>query len=164
MPPSRQSEKTIPIEGTPSGHASEGRPAGVRAVQPAPSFWQSYTPRNIVHEIRWRLSTLSGRRNKSNANSPPQMSAERHASSVGEFYDLHHADFLQVYGEVIQALRTKDIVDLLNYQINSIGFLPGQRVLDAGCGIGVPGIHFARNAQVQVDAITISRLQYEAAR
>ncbi len=68
-----------------------------------------------------------------------------------------------MYGDVIQAFRTKDVADLLDYQISSIGFTPGQRVLDAGCGIGVPAIHFARHAHVQVDGITISQRQYDAA-
>jgi len=128
------------------------------------SFWQIYTLPNVWNEIRlW----LSRRRDRTKIPGHDSVAADNyddsHAREVGRFYDAHHDAFLQVYGDVIQAFRTREIVDLLNYQIKSIGFLPGQRVLDAGCGLGVPAIHFARHTQVLVDAITISRLQYEAA-
>ena len=71
---------------------------------------------------------------------------------------------MRVYGQVIQAFRTRDVTDLLNYQIRSIGLQAGQRVLDAGCGVAAPAIHFARHAGVHVDAITVSTRQWEAAR
>jgi cyclopropane fatty-acyl-phospholipid synthase-like methyltransferase len=131
------------------------------------SFWQTYTFPNIWNEIKLRLAAASNRhykKNESQTGRHAEAYDDAHARAVGSFYDEHHADFLEVYGEVIQAFRTKDITDLLNYQINSIGLLPGQRVLDAGCGIGVPAIYFATHAQVQVDGITISRRQYDAAR
>ena len=128
------------------------------------SFWQTYTLPNMWREIKLRLLAAKSRHDEHhNASRPAEPYDDTHAREVGSFYDSHHKDFLEAYGEVIQAFRTKDISDLLNYQIKSIGFSPGQRVLDAGCGIGVPAIYFATHARVQVDAITISRLQYEAA-
>jgi 2-polyprenyl-3-methyl-5-hydroxy-6-metoxy-1,4-benzoquinol methylase len=129
------------------------------------SLSEIYTPRNIWNEIKLRLSTVEYRRNPRHTG--PKTTArydDRHARSVGQFYDTHHDKFLKAYGEVIQAFRTKDVADLLNYQIKSIGFQPGQRALDAGCGIGVPAIHFARHAHVHIDAITISKIQHDAAR
>ena len=129
------------------------------------TFWQIYTLPNIWNEIKLRLSAMSTQRNASPTRSRTAPAYDgKHAREVGQFYDVHYDDFQQVYGEVIQAFRTRNIADLLNYQINSIGFRPGQRALDAGCGNGVPAIHFAQQAQVQVDAITISKRQYEMAR
>ncbi len=128
------------------------------------SLWQTYTPRNIRNEIQLRLSALRG------AQQPPVHAAAdaeyegTHASAVGEFYDTHHSSFMKVYGGVIQAFRTKDITDLLDHQIRVIGFKPGQRVLDAGCGVAVPAIYFSCHADVSVDAITISGEQFQLAR
>jgi len=127
------------------------------------TFWETYTLRNIVNEIKFRLSTLAGSRSRDQ----PEIEGTydgNHAESVGQFYDAYHHQFMKVYGDVIQALRTKDITDLLNRQIETIGFQPGQRVLDAGCGIAAPAIHFARRTDICVDAITISKAQYDVAR
>ena len=129
-------------------------------------FWETYTLRNIVNEIKFRLSSM---RRPGPAPHVPANQVKTpvydgsHAQSVGHFYDSHHDQFMKVYGEVIQALRTKNITDLLDHQIKSIGFRPHQHVLDAGCGISAPAIYFAAHANVHVDAITISRVQYEVA-
>jgi ubiquinone/menaquinone biosynthesis C-methylase UbiE len=85
--------------------------------------------------------------------------AEVHARSVGRFYDEHCEAFLQVYGETIQAFRTKDVTRLLNYQAGAMGLKPGMRVLDAGCGVCGPAIHFAKEFGVHVDAVTVSGKQ-----
>lgn len=85
--------------------------------------------------------------------------ADHSAREVGDFYNAQTNNFLKVYGEVIQAFRTTDVTKLLDYQIETIGFEEGQRVLDAGCGVGGPARYFAKNAGVQVEAITISEDQ-----
>ena len=81
------------------------------------------------------------------------------ALGVGEFYNEQTGNFLKVYGEVIQAFRTKDLSNLLNYQIESIGLKPGMKVLDAGCGVCGPACYFAEHAGVSVEAVTISEDQ-----
>jgi len=127
------------------------------------SFWRTYTPRNIRNELLLRLRSLA------RSQVPPErlrrapVYDDSHAVSVGRFYDSHHDQFMRVYGGVIQAFRTKNVSDLLNRQIRSIGFRPGQRALDAGCGVAVPAIHFAGNVDIRVDCITISSTQYEVA-
>ena len=92
------------------------------------------------------------------------LSSSKAAEAVGRFYDEHHKAFLQVYGDVIQAFRTKDVADLLDYQIESMGLTNGQRVLDVGCGVAGPAIHFARARDVEIEAVTISEAQVQEAR
>jgi cyclopropane fatty-acyl-phospholipid synthase-like methyltransferase len=130
-----------------------------------PTVLETYTLRNIKAEIALRLAAWKDRR-KPRPGVPLNPSAydATHARNVGRFYDLHHDSFMRVYGDVIQAFRTRDVAQLLDYQIQSIGFKPGQRVLDAGCGVAAPAAYFARHADVCVDGITISSAQYEAAR
>lgn len=82
---------------------------------------------------------------------------------VGKFYDSQTVNFLKVYGEVIQAFRTKDITKLLDYQIESIGLKKGQMVLDAGCGVCGPARYFAKQAGVSIEALTISADQVQRA-
>jgi cyclopropane fatty-acyl-phospholipid synthase-like methyltransferase len=127
-------------------------------------LWEIYTPRNIKDEIVYRLGAWRERRADRAQSLPLAAYDDRHARRVGQFYDEHHAQFMAVYGQVIQAFRTRDVTDLLNYQMRSIGLVAGQKVLDAGCGVGAPAIHFARHAHVQVDAITISKAQYDLGR
>jgi ubiquinone/menaquinone biosynthesis C-methylase UbiE len=78
---------------------------------------------------------------------------------VRKFYDEQTDNFLKVYGNVIQAFRTKDVNVLLDYQITAMGLKKGMRVLDAGCGVCGPAIYFAKQADVEIDAITISSVQ-----
>jgi cyclopropane fatty-acyl-phospholipid synthase-like methyltransferase len=85
------------------------------------------------------------------------------ADGVGRFYDETHEKFLQVYGDIIQAFRTRDVTKLLDYQIDAMGLAQGLHVLDAGCGVCGPAIYFARKAGVTVDAVTASRVQAEHA-
>ena len=86
------------------------------------------------------------------------------AEDVGNFYNEQTGNFLKVYGEVIQAFRTTDVSKLLDYQIEAIGLEKGQRVLDAGCGVCGPARYFARNAGVEVEAISISEDQVNRAK
>jgi cyclopropane fatty-acyl-phospholipid synthase-like methyltransferase len=129
------------------------------------SFRQIYTPRNIYLEALHRLRSLREGSHFTSRESAPETAAynDAHAISVGDFYDAHHDKFMRVYGSVIQAFRTRNVADLLNYQMASMGLSRGQRVLDAGCGVGTPALYFARNAEVKVDGLTISQKQYEAA-
>ena len=108
----------------------------------------------------------AGNSERLHANSAPNsvaLNPKSNFKAVGDFYDRTNADFVKVYGEVIQAFRTHDLSNLLNYQANEMKLKSGMRVLDAGCGVCGPAIFFAREYGVQVDAITASSVQREAA-
>jgi ubiquinone/menaquinone biosynthesis C-methylase UbiE len=82
-----------------------------------------------------------------------------HAVNVGQFYDEQADAFQQVYGDVIQAFRTIDVSDLLDYQANTMQLKIGMKLLDAGCGVGGPALYFVRKYGVRIDGITASPRQ-----
>ncbi len=86
---------------------------------------------------------------------------EMHSKKVKNFYDKNHDAFVKVYGKVIQAFRTNNLSSLLDYQFNAAGFQKGDRLIDAGCGVCGPAIHFAKANDVLIDAISISEKQIE---
>ena len=110
------------------------------------TFFKTYTPANIIGEIKYRLRKKNDQ-----------------AQKVGKFYDQHHQDFIEVYGELIQAFRTTDISKILDYEFQSIGFKDGMTVLDAGCGVCRPAIHFAKKAKLSIKALSISQQQIDHA-
>jgi cyclopropane fatty-acyl-phospholipid synthase-like methyltransferase len=86
------------------------------------------------------------------------------AAGVADFYNATTDKFLQVYGEVIQAFRTKNVEDYLEYTIVSAELQNGQHILDAGCGVCGPAIYFAQQLpQITIEACTISPVQVEIA-
>jgi ubiquinone/menaquinone biosynthesis C-methylase UbiE len=89
---------------------------------------------------------------------PPLNSAE-----VGAFYNKTTDKFLEVYGDIIQAFRTNNVYDYLDYTIQNAELKDGQKILDAGCGVGGPAYYFASKLNVVVDGITISDVQFEKA-
>ncbi len=80
------------------------------------------------------------------------------------FYNQNTDKFLEVYGDVIQAFRTKDVKDYLDYTIKSAELEDGQKILDAGCGVGGPASYFASVLNVEVQGVTISDFQVEKAK
>ena len=92
---------------------------------------------------------------------PKPIEYKEHSEKVKTFYDKNHGTFIKVYGKVIQAFRTNNLSSLLDYQFNAAGFQKGDKLLDAGCGICGPAIHFAKTNDVSIDAISISEKQIE---
>lgn len=84
-----------------------------------------------------------------------------HAEAVGRFYNATTDNFVKVYGEVIQAYRTRNLSNLLNYQIEVMGLSKDMLAIDAGCGVCGPACYFAEHAGVKVEAVTISEVQVE---
>ncbi|MCO5233325.1 MAG: class I SAM-dependent methyltransferase [Chitinophagales bacterium] len=83
------------------------------------------------------------------------------AESVRTFYNETTEKFRKVYGDIIQAFRTKNVEDYLDYTIKSADLKDGQTILDAGCGIGGPSKYFASKLDIQIEACTISDYQAE---
>jgi SAM-dependent methyltransferase len=83
------------------------------------------------------------------------------AEDVRAFYNETTDKFMTVYGEVIQAFRTTNVNDYLDYTIESAELREGQRILDAGCGVGGPASYFASKLNVAIDGLTISEVQVE---
>jgi cyclopropane fatty-acyl-phospholipid synthase-like methyltransferase len=80
--------------------------------------------------------------------------------SVSKFYNETTDKFIAVYGEIIQAFRTNDVSDYLNYTVASMQLKSGMTAIDAGCGVCGPACHFATTvSDVKINAITVSEVQ-----
>ena len=85
------------------------------------------------------------------------------SAEVAAFYNNTTDKFLEVYGDIIQAFRTNNVYDYLDYTIQNAELKDGQKILDAGCGVGGPAYYFASKLNVEVEGITISDVQFAKA-
>ena len=97
------------------------------------------------------------------ASSPGQKTVTLNSAKVAEFYNNNTNKFLEVYGDIIQAFRTNNVYDYLDYTLQNAELKDGQKILDAGCGVGGPASYFATKLNVDVEGITISDLQIQKA-
>jgi len=89
---------------------------------------------------------------------------ENEAKDVGDFYNETTDKFLAVYGEIIQAFRTNNVEDYLNYTYENMGVKENMKLLDAGCGVAGPATFFAKkDASISITAISISEVQIDKA-
>jgi len=95
-------------------------------------------------------------KNKPDSKMPP---ATHTPQDVQAFYNSNTDKFLEVYGEIIQAFRTINVGDYLDYTIKSAELQDGQKVLDAGCGVGGPASYFATKLNIDIEGATISDYQ-----
>ena len=51
---------------------------------------------------------------------------------------------MEVYGQIIQAFRTQNVNEYLDYTAQKMGLSDMDKVLDAGCGDAGPAVHFAQ--------------------
>jgi len=85
--------------------------------------------------------------------------------SVSKFYNETTDKFIAVYGEIIQAFRTNNVEDYLNYTVQSMQLKAGMRAIDAGCGVCGPACHFAAVVgDIKIEAVTVSEVQVEKSR
>lgn len=84
---------------------------------------------------------------------------------VKHFYNATTDKFMEVYGQIIQAFRTQNVNEYLDYTAQKIGLSDMDKVLDAGCGVAGPAVHFAqKNPHLKIEAITISEVQVQLAK
>lgn len=83
---------------------------------------------------------------------------------VEQYYEEWTQRYLDIGGDVIQAVRTTNIEDLLDYFMKAADLQPNEQVLDAGCGVGGPAIHFAKKMPLHIHGITISQKQVDIAK
>ena len=99
-----------------------------------------------------------------NSKEGVENSLEQHPETVGKFYNETTDKFLEVYGEIIQAFRTKDVDSYLNYTAKNMRLANGMKLIDAGCGVAGPAMHFAELFKdIAIDACSISEVQIEKA-
>jgi cyclopropane fatty-acyl-phospholipid synthase-like methyltransferase len=90
--------------------------------------------------------------------------AENPTSKVKEHYEVNQEAYLKNYGKIIQAHRTSNEEELLEYISNNARLQKGQTILDAGCGFGGPSIHFAQKFEATVEGLTLSASQADTMR
>ncbi|MEM7049874.1 MAG: class I SAM-dependent methyltransferase [Acidobacteriota bacterium] len=84
--------------------------------------------------------------------------------AVSDYYDRWTERYEAAFGDTFQSNRTADLDVLFEHIAGQAELAPGQRVLDAGCGVGGPALWLVRRHGVAVDGVTISVLQAEKAR
>ena len=70
--------------------------------------------------------------------SPVKKQPALNSGEVATFYNNNTDKFLEVYGEIIQAFRTNNVYDYLDYTIQNAELKDGQKILDAGCAAHLP--------------------------
>ncbi|MEI6021697.1 MAG: hypothetical protein WCR21_11265, partial [Bacteroidota bacterium] len=108
--------------------------------------------------LKWRKHFKQGPKQKS------YKLATENSKQVGAFYDAQTDNFLKIYGDVIQAFRTKNVSILLDHQIEAMQLSADKIVLDAGCGVCGPAIYFAKKTGLKIEALSISGIQVEKAK
>lgn len=86
-----------------------------------------------------------------------------HVSTVDKHFSTLNRRYLTVYGDVIEASRTPDPRQMLEYLALHSGMKDGMRIIDAGSGVCGPARYFASRFNVHIDAITATRLQHTIA-
>jgi len=81
------------------------------------------------------------------------------ARDVAQYYDDWNDRYEAVFGDLYQHLQATDRSELFDHMAAVAQFADGDVVLDAGCGICGPAIEFARRADVNIQALTVSPQQ-----
>ncbi|MEM7479606.1 MAG: methyltransferase domain-containing protein [Acidobacteriota bacterium] len=105
--------------------------------------------RSVRRWLRWPASWRRG--------APPP-------AAVAAYYDRWTSRYEAAFGDTFQSSRTHDLDELFSHIADQVELAPGQRILDAGCGVGGPARWLARRRRVFVDAINVSPVQVEKAR
>lgn len=82
---------------------------------------------------------------------------------VAQYYADNTDAYVQGFGEIFQGSRPESTDALIDYLIDAAQLAPGQRILDAGCGIGGPARAFAQRLDCNIEGVTIAQAQVDEA-
>ncbi len=92
------------------------------------------------------------------------MLKKKKIQAVSRYYDEWTQHYLSTgYGNVIQAHRPPETELLLQHIAKQSGIIDGMKILDAGCGVCGPAAYFADLFDVDITAVTNSKVQFDLA-
>ena len=94
----------------------------------------------------------------------PILSAENDIAQVSHYYDKVNQDYMQHYGEHIQAFRPTEDSVLFDHMVESMKLSEGLQVVDAGCGVGGSMRALADRVKARFKGFTLSTVQVEEGR
>lgn len=95
----------------------------------------------------------------------PRHSREESLSSIRDYYERTHEDYLECVGPTFQAALVAQTPEASNRLLaERAGLEAGMRVLDVGCGVCGPALDLAAALDVSIDGITLSPSQAATAR
>ena len=125
----------------------------------------------LVFGHDWLDASASNKTEPQKKTENPKIETSQYLERVRNYYDRMNPVILKYVGTTYQAslLKTNSDGDCYResnlYFAKRAGIKPGDRVLDAGCGVCGPSIDIARTIQsVTIDAITLSPEQAKTAR
>jgi cyclopropane fatty-acyl-phospholipid synthase-like methyltransferase len=113
------------------------------------------------HALRWRFNALFG----TGAHLPSDaLGTQYPVDDVADYYDKFTKSYLKATGPFLQAYRGTDTDALMEYYVKRVGISEGMTILDAGCGVGAPGIWLAlKFPSLKVECLTNSPEQAKIA-
>ena len=81
------------------------------------------------------------------------------SNTTKDFYNRFTDIFIKYYGDNFQIYSPDNTKAFLNEQIEHMGIHDGMQLLDVGCGVCGPAIHFAKKRDVYIDCINLSDYQ-----
>lgn len=120
--------------------------AGKRLLgsKPQPTF-KVTQPSDVVRDVRATINQHS-------------------VADVKHYYEEMTRDYIEGFGEVFQGSRPASTDELLDYLIQAARLEDGLRVLDAGCGVCGPATGFAERRHLNIEALTLSKVQVDVAK
>ena len=119
----------------------------------------------------WFDASASKKKEPLKKTEKPRIETSRYLKKVRDYYDRMNPTILKYVGTTYQTSLLKTDSDGNSasesnvYFAKRAGIKPGDRVLDAGCGVCGPSIDIAQNIEsVTIDAITLSPEQAKTAR
>lgn len=92
------------------------------------------------------------------------LSTENDIAKVSHYYDRVNHEYMQHYGEHIQAFRPTEDALLFNHMVESMKLSEGLQVVDAGCGVGGSMRALAERVKAHFKGFTLSTVQVEEGR